>query len=89
MGIHAPLCKITCDSGKIFTLLSCIKGQLIEVNEALIKNPNLLLEKPQTEGFIAIVLPRLDDPALGVKSLLTEEEYQEKLKERQTLEENI
>lgn len=45
MGVNAPLCKVTSDGGKIFTLVSCVKGQLIEVNEALIENPNLILEK--------------------------------------------
>lgn len=89
LGVNAPLCKVTSDGGKIFTLVSCIKGQLIEVNEALIENPNLILEKPQTEGYIAIVLPRLDEPALGTHNLLTEEQYQEKLKERQSETQNI
>lgn len=45
LGVNAPLCKVTSDGGKIFTLVSCVKGQLIEVNEALIENPNLILEK--------------------------------------------
>lgn len=89
LGVNAPLCKVTSDGGKIFTLVSCVKGQLIEVNEALIENPNLILEKPQTEGYIAIVLPRLDEPALGTHNLLTEEQYQEKLRERQSETQNI
>lgn len=45
--------------------------------------------QPQTEGYIAIVLPRLDEPALGTHNLLTEEQYQEKLKERQSETQNI
>lgn len=63
------------------------------------KTPHMLLSywllilfsmfQPQTEGYIAIVLPRLDEPALGTHNLLTEEQYQEKLKERQSETQNI
>ena len=51
LGVNAPLCKITSEVGKIFTLVSCVKGQLIEVNEALIENPNLMLEKVMSFTF--------------------------------------
>ncbi|EDV19667.1 expressed hypothetical protein [Trichoplax adhaerens] len=77
----SPLCHITCDDGSKYTISSCVKGKLIEINELLIENPDLLAEKPCTEGFIAVILPRKvnrdkngDDPILG-DGFLSKESY--------------
>ncbi|XP_029655672.1 protein Abitram [Octopus sinensis] len=83
LGVNAPLCKVTCEGGRMYTLISCVRGQLIEVNEALVDNPQLILEKPQSDGYIAIVLPRLDEHNQEIDKLLSEEEYQKVLQERQ------
>lgn len=39
------LCVLKCKSGREFTLYSCIRGSLIEVNERLQKEPQLLKQK--------------------------------------------
>ncbi|KAI8515380.1 ddb1 and cul4 associated factor 7 [Branchiostoma belcheri] len=41
----SPLCRVTCTDDTEFTLYSCIKGKLVEVNENLINSPQLLTEK--------------------------------------------
>ncbi|XP_022802497.1 protein Simiate-like [Stylophora pistillata] len=60
---------------------SCIKGKLVEVNEELVTKPQLLLEKPETEGYLAVVLPKLTENILD--GLLTKEEYEQLLEDRE------
>ncbi|CAD5110785.1 DgyrCDS152 [Dimorphilus gyrociliatus] len=42
---NSILCKIICEDDEVFTVYSCIKGMLVEVNENLIEKPQLLIEK--------------------------------------------
>lgn len=77
------ICEVTCSTGTKYTLYSCVKGKLVEVNEELVSNPNLLLEKPETEGFLAVVLPKLTENILD--GLLTKEEYEKLLEDRKAL----
>jgi len=53
------LCIIQCEDDSEYRVKACVKGKLVEVNENLIANPQLLLTKPETEGYIAVVLQRL------------------------------
>ena len=41
----APLCRVIMDNGESYTINAGVKGKLIEVNEALVKSPNLLRTK--------------------------------------------
>ncbi|KAM7175730.1 protein Abitram isoform 2-T2 [Macrochelys suwanniensis] len=41
----APLCRISCSDGKEYTIYSCIRGRLMEVNENILDNPAILQEK--------------------------------------------
>jgi hypothetical protein len=54
-----------------------IKGKLIEINSKLEENPNLLLEKPLTEGFVAIIDTRVGHSNVEFKfeKLLSEDEF--------------
>ncbi|XP_071102083.1 protein Abitram-like [Haliotis cracherodii] len=79
---NSPLCIITCDDGSEFTVYSCIRGMLVEVNEHLSEKPNLVVDKFQTEGYIAVVLPRLYEFEREMKSLLSHEVYKSKMAER-------
>ncbi|XP_052095140.1 protein Abitram-like isoform X2 [Mytilus californianus] len=63
LNAGSPICKIACVDGEEFTVYSGIKGQLIE---------------PLTEGYIAIVLPKLKDHEQVLKKLKTEEEYKQR-----------
>lgn len=42
---NSELCLITCEDGTKYTVLSAIKGNLLEINEKIITNPNLLVEQ--------------------------------------------
>ncbi|XP_015284137.1 PREDICTED: protein Simiate-like, partial [Gekko japonicus] len=41
----APLCRIYCSDGEEYTIYSCIRGRLIEVNESLLGDPSILQQK--------------------------------------------
>ncbi|XP_028673961.1 protein Abitram [Erpetoichthys calabaricus] len=81
----APLCKITCSDGLEFTVYSCIRGRLLEVNEEILKNPGLLQEKPSTEGYIAVVLPKFEESKSVTQGLLTQAEYDDILSQRRRM----
>ncbi|KAL3831257.1 hypothetical protein ACJMK2_023031 [Sinanodonta woodiana] len=71
----SPLCEITCDDGEKFIVPAGMKGQLVEVNTQLLNNPRLLTLKPQTNGYIAIILPKLKEFESEMERLLTCEQY--------------
>ncbi|NXK96101.1 F206A protein, partial [Formicarius rufipectus] len=78
----APLCRISSTDGEEYTIYSCIRGRLIEVNENILSNPALLQEKPSTEGYIAVVLPKFEESKSITQGLLTQKEYEEVLLKR-------
>ncbi|KAM9206959.1 protein Abitram isoform 1-T1 [Dugong dugon] len=41
----APLCKIYCSDGEEYTISSCVRGRLMEVNENILHKPSILQEK--------------------------------------------
>ncbi|XP_063306640.1 protein Abitram [Pelobates fuscus] len=73
----APLCRILCSDGEEYTIYSCIRGRLLEVNERILENPELLQEKPSTEGYIAVVLPKFEESKTITDGLLSQKEYEE------------
>ncbi|XP_041102370.1 protein Abitram-like [Polyodon spathula] len=80
----APLCRITCTDGEEYTVFSCIRGRLLEVNEDILTNPSLLQEKPSTEGYIAVVLPKFEESKSVTQGLLTQTEYEDILSKRRS-----
>lgn len=74
---NTVLCVIKCKSGKEFTLYSCIRGSLIEVNERLQTDPTLLLQKHQSDGYLVIIQPKKVEVAEIQESLLSKEEYKQ------------
>ncbi|KOC66329.1 Protein FAM206A [Habropoda laboriosa] len=80
---NSNICIITCSNGKTYTIKCCIIGKLVEVNEALLQNPKLLLEPPHKGGYLAIVLPNIKLLDKMKESLLTQKEYDLKIFERQ------
>ncbi|NXG76473.1 F206A protein, partial [Baryphthengus martii] len=78
----APLCRISSSDGEEYTIYSCIRGRLIEVNENILSNPAILQEKPSTEGYIAVVLPKFEESKSVTQGLLTQKEYEEVLLKR-------
>lgn len=53
------------------------------MNENILSSPALLQEKPSTEGYIAVVLPKFEESKSVTQGLLTPEEYKEVLLKRQ------
>ncbi|XP_029920097.1 protein Abitram [Myripristis murdjan] len=78
----APLCRITCTDETEYTIYSCIRGRLLEVNEDILKRPALLLEKPSTEGYIAVILPKFEESKSITENLLSREEFEEVVSKR-------
>lgn len=77
------LCVIECDDGSKYSVRSCVYGKLIEINESLIKDQQLLVKKPKSDGYIAIVLPNLTSSEKFKSDLLSEEDYQTAVNSRQ------
>ena len=71
----AVLCIVECEDGTEHHIRACVRGKLVEVNENLITNPQLLLEKPETDGYIAIILQKLGAQGKEDKSYVKQEDY--------------
>ncbi|KAF7658929.1 hypothetical protein LDENG_00005750 [Lucifuga dentata] len=78
----APLCRITCTDETEYTIYSCIRGRLLEVNENILETPALLLEKPSTEGYIAVILPKFEESKSITENLLSREEFESVISKR-------
>ncbi|XP_075961795.1 protein Abitram [Anarhichas minor] len=78
----APLCRITCTDETEYTIYSCIRGRLLEVNESILETPTLLLEKPSTEGYIAVILPKFEESKTITENLLSREEFESVVSKR-------
>ncbi|KAF6124245.1 hypothetical protein HJG60_004831 [Phyllostomus discolor] len=55
----------------------CVRGRLMEVNENILHKPSILQEKPSTEGYIAVVLPKFEESKSITEGLLTQKQYEE------------
>lgn len=84
VNVNQPICKIhaqvlndSADSEpeKSFVFYSCLNAKLIETNERLIEKPDLVQSKSTTDGFIAIMMPKLDNLKDQINEFITQEEY--------------
>ncbi|XP_073126321.1 uncharacterized protein [Henckelia pumila] len=71
---NTALCKV-CTPDASYIVRCCVKGSLLEVNERLIKKPELLNSSADREGYIAIIMPKPEDWLKTKASLLSIEEY--------------
>ncbi|KAL3641016.1 hypothetical protein CASFOL_015984 [Castilleja foliolosa] len=71
---NSALCKV-CTGEASYIARCCVKGSLLEVNDRLIKQPELLNSSPDREGYIAIIMPRPADWIKAKASLLDSEQY--------------
>ncbi|XP_075900065.1 protein Abitram [Nelusetta ayraudi] len=78
----APLCRITCTDQSEYTVYSCIRGRLLEVNENILERPALLLEKPSTDGYIAVILPKFEESKSITENLLSREDFEKVVSKR-------
>ncbi|KAI4316974.1 hypothetical protein L6164_024893 [Bauhinia variegata] len=76
---NTALCKVS-TSNDTYIVRCCVKGSLLEVNQQLVKKPDLLNLTADREGYIAIIMPKPADWLKAKDSLLSHEEYK-KLRE--------
>lgn len=76
---NTAVCKV-CTKNDSYIMRCCVKGSLLEVNDRLIKQPELLNSSVEREGYIAIIMPKPADWLKVKASLLSLEEYK-KLRE--------
>jgi len=76
----STLAILETEEGQNFSVKAVVPGKLITINKELLANPGLAASHHDSHGHIAIILPSWG-LFQGVKSsLLTEEEYREKIK---------
>ncbi|XP_043268186.1 protein Abitram [Venturia canescens] len=78
----SKICTISCDDGESWVIRCGINGKLTEANTDLLTNPELLREPPHRGGYLAIVLPKINDLDKLKKNLVTQEVYDEMMRER-------
>lgn len=71
----SALAMVNCSDGSQYKVFSCITGKLVEINESLEKTTSVLAQ--EGDGYIAIVLPKIDNMNAIKESLLTEGQYKE------------
>ncbi|OIT37511.1 PREDICTED: protein Simiate [Nicotiana attenuata] len=73
---NTALCKV-CTNDASYIVRCCVKGSLLEVNDRLIKQPDMLNSSADREGYIAIIMPKPADWVKVKATLLGAEEYRE------------
>ncbi|ESO82090.1 hypothetical protein LOTGIDRAFT_151243 [Lottia gigantea] len=79
---NSILCKIKCTDETEYLIVSCVRGMLIEINENILDNSNLIAEKPEDAGFIAVIMIKRNEFDREMKQLLSQEKYQGIVKKR-------
>lgn len=79
MQSDSILCFIECEDGSRYSIYGCVKGKLIEINQLLLTNYNLLIEKTLSMGFIAIILPSKNDVNTIVEKLIPYNKYEREI----------
>lgn len=74
---NSCIAKVICNDGTEYKVVSSINGKLVEVNDRLLTDPTLIGK--DGDGYIAVILPKLEKIADIIGNLLTESQYKEKL----------
>ncbi|CAG8494890.1 16273_t:CDS:2 [Funneliformis mosseae] len=77
LEIKREICVITTVSGKKYSIKAGVVGWVIDFNMRLDREYDLLQEKPFTEGYIAIIKPKQDDPQKALNHCIDEKEYKD------------
>ncbi|KAH9516997.1 hypothetical protein DERF_007699 [Dermatophagoides farinae] len=59
VGPESILCTLHCQDETSYPIRACMGGKIIEINKCLVDEPSLIIEKPLTDGYIAIIMPPL------------------------------
>lgn len=71
----SALALVTCEDDSVYRIRSCVQGKLVEVNNRITADPAIL--RIDGEGYVAIVMPKLENCAALKANLLSFEAYQE------------
>lgn len=71
---NTALCKVSTKNYS-YIVRCCVKGSLLEVNQQLIKHPELLNVSADREGYIAIMMPKPADWLKVKASFVSLQEY--------------
>jgi len=55
------VCTIDISDGSEITMYACVRGSVIEINERLLAQPELLSDSPQSDGYLCVMLPKLQE----------------------------
>ncbi|KZS21019.1 protein Abitram [Daphnia magna] len=77
---HSILCIVECEDDSVYSIRAGVKGKLIEVNENLIENPQLLFNKAETDGYVAVVLQKLGVEC-NMSNSVSREEYDKNIEQ--------
>ncbi|KAH8407060.1 hypothetical protein KR222_004960 [Zaprionus bogoriensis] len=80
------LALLKTEKGTTYKIPSCIRGKLVEVNTELLTHPKLLEQAPEGAGYFAILLPKIENCDDIKASLLTREQYEERMKKDEAVE---
>ncbi|XP_044755313.1 protein Abitram-like [Coccinella septempunctata] len=72
------ICFIETTDGNKYPVKAGIKGRLIDINPAVVKNPSISIEKHKSTGYIALIHPEnfRSPPEEVLSGLLTKNDYE-------------
>lgn len=71
----SKVAMVVCEDGQTFSVLASVKGVLVEINAALSRRPELLLSKPLTDGYLAVILPAEHERGHSPKNLASQDPF--------------
>jgi len=77
LGKNSSVCEIQCSDGSAYVVQAGVRGKLVEVNERLLSMPQMAATHAQSEGFLAVILPKLHEAEYAIKTLMSREQYHE------------
>ncbi|CAI2177407.1 8739_t:CDS:2 [Funneliformis geosporum] len=77
LEIKREICVITTEDDKKYSIKAGVVGWVIDFNMRLVKEYDLLQQKPFTEGYIAIIKPKQDDPRKALNHCIVEKKYKD------------
>ncbi|XP_050087485.1 protein Abitram [Anopheles aquasalis] len=70
----STIALVTCQDDTVYKIRSCVQGKLVEVNERITADPELM--KIEGEGFVAVVMPKIEHCETMKAKLLSYDAYQ-------------
>jgi hypothetical protein len=53
---NSVLGQVECDDGSFYSLRATVHGKLVEINESLSRRAQLMVDRPTSDGFLALFL---------------------------------